>query len=251
ADGSLNGRDASRPPRASWCILPRGRRQGQHSSSPVNGLQLSLLRKTPDDGNMGALRGPRPSRHRYHDFRRDYRQQRLDDAAESGSRPEAESPDRRRGKRREYVREYLRWLRPHRFAVAPVLLVALLPPGLQVIEPLFIRFIIDRVLLNTALDTGSRLAHLHRAGLVYLAVIFASSLFGVLKDYRQRLLNVRVMLSLRQSLFYRLLTLPLPRLWDMKTGGILSRLTGDIDTTTGLMQMAVVSPSVSIIRLAI
>jgi ATP-binding cassette subfamily B protein len=202
-------------------------------------------------GNMGALRGPRPSRHRYHDFRRDYRQQRLDDAAESGSRPDAESPDRRRGKRREYVREYLRWLRPHRFAVATVFVLALLTAGLQMIEPLFIRFIIDRVLLNTALDTASRLAHLHRAGLVYLVVIFASSLFGVLKDYRQRLLNVRVMLSLRQSLFYRLLHLPLPRLWDMKTGGILSRLTGDIDTTTGLMQMAIVSPGVSIIRLLI
>ncbi|HVP48253.1 MAG TPA: ABC transporter ATP-binding protein [Bryobacteraceae bacterium] len=37
----------------------------------------------------------------------------------------------------------------------------------------------------------------------------------------------------------------------MKTGGILSRLTGDVDTTTGLMQMALVSPSVSIIRLII
>ena len=200
---------------------------------------------------MGALRGPRPSRHRYHDFRRDYRQQRLDDAAESGNRPEAESPDQRRGKRREYVREYLRWLWPHRFAVATVFVLALVTAGLQMVEPLFIRFIIDRVLLNTALDTASRLAHLHRAGLVYLAVIFANSLLGVLKDYRQRLLNVRVMLSLRQSLFHRLLHLPLPRLWDMKTGGILSRLTGDIDTTTGLMQMAIVSPGVSIIRLLI
>jgi ATP-binding cassette subfamily B protein/subfamily B ATP-binding cassette protein MsbA len=59
------------------------------------------------------------------------------------------------------------------------------------------------------------------------------------------------MLSLRQSLFSRLLHLPLSRLWDMKTGGILSRLSGDIDTTTGLLQMAVVSPAISVVRLAI
>jgi ATP-binding cassette subfamily B protein/subfamily B ATP-binding cassette protein MsbA len=59
------------------------------------------------------------------------------------------------------------------------------------------------------------------------------------------------MLSLRRALFERLLHLPLPRLWDMKTGGILSRLTGDIDTTTGLLQMAVVSPAISVIRLII
>jgi len=197
------------------------------------------------------LKGPRPSRHRYQDFRRDYRQGRLDDTADAGGAPAADSGDQRRGKRREYVREYLRWLRPHGYAVATVFVLALVTAGLQMIEPLFIRFIIDRVLLNTALDTASRLTHLNRAGAVYLAVIFANSLLGVLKDYRQRILNVRVMLSLRQALFHRLLHLPLPKLWDMKTGGILSRLTGDIDTTTGLMQMAIVSPGVSIIRLLI
>jgi ATP-binding cassette subfamily B protein/subfamily B ATP-binding cassette protein MsbA len=37
----------------------------------------------------------------------------------------------------------------------------------------------------------------------------------------------------------------------MRTGGIISRLTGDVDTTTGLLQMALVSPTVSVIRLAI
>src|SRR5438046_5738225 len=37
----------------------------------------------------------------------------------------------------------------------------------------------------------------------------------------------------------------------MKTGGILSRLTGDVETTTGLLQMAIVSPAISGIRLVI
>ncbi len=73
-------------------------------------------------------------------------------------------------------------------------------------------------------------------------MIIVSNLLNAFKDYRQRLLNVQVMLSLRRSLFDRLLHLPLPKLWDMKTGGILSRLTGDVDTTTGLLQMAIVSP---------
>ena len=82
-------------------------------------------------------------------------------------------------------------------------------------------------------------------------MIVVSNLIGAFKDYRQRLLNTRVMLALRRSLFERLLHLPLPKLWDMKTGGILSRLTGDVDTTTGLLQMAIVSPAVSIIRLII
>ena len=154
---------------------------------------------------------PRSSRRRYQTFRKDYRARKLDDAAEAGEDSSAPQASRvRRGKRREYLREYLRWLWPHRYSVGAVFVFALLAAGLEMIEPLFMRFIIDRVLLNTALDSASRMVRLNGAGAVYLVVILSSSLLGVLKDYRQRLLNVRVMLSLRQALFHRLLHLPLP-----------------------------------------
>src|SRR5213082_2061309 len=186
---------------------------------------------------------PRSSRQRYRAFVQDYTQRRLDDEAAGASQPLD------RGKRRAYLRDYLRWLRPYRYAAGALLALALLTTGLQMIEPLFMRFIVDRVLLNARLDTAARLARLNLAGAAFLGVIILSNLADALRDYRQRLLNVRVMLSLRRSLFQRLLRLPLPKLWDMKTGGILSRLTGDIDTTTGLLQMAIVSPAVSFIRL--
>jgi ATP-binding cassette subfamily B protein/subfamily B ATP-binding cassette protein MsbA len=211
------------------------------------------------------LARPRSSRQRYAAFVEDYKHRRLDDPADAGTngqkpadaaKADGDTPTpgpqrQRRGKRREYLREYLRWLWPYRYAVGAVFLLALVVAGLEMIEPLFMRFIVDRVLLNTGLDSASRLAHLHLAGATFLAVIVLSKSVGVLKDYRQRLLNVRVMLSLRRALFDRLLHLPLPKIWDMKTGGILSRLTGDVDTTTGLLQMAVVSPALSLTRLAI
>src|SRR5438094_8046255 len=186
------------------------------------------------------------SRQRYRGFVRDYKRRRLDDAAEPGDSQRAA-----RGERRAYVREYLRWLRPYRSAAIALLALALLTTGLQMIEPLFMRFIIDRVLLKTELDTAARLALLQLAGVAFVAVVILSNVIDALRDYRQRLLNVRVMMSLRRSLFERLLYLPLSTLWDMKTGGILSRLTGDVETTTGLLQMALVSPVVSLIRLAV
>ena len=194
---------------------------------------------------------PRFSRSLYRDFVTAFRERRLDDSAEPKIAGVPETPRPVSGKRREYLREYVRWLWPHRFAIAFFFLLALLAAGLEMIEPLFMRFIIDRVLLNTGLSRAERLASLHMAGTVFVGVILVSNGFRVWKDYRQRLLNVRVMLSLRRSLFDRLLHLPLPKLWDMKTGGILSRLTGDVDTTTGLLQMAVISPSLSLIRLLI
>jgi ATP-binding cassette subfamily B protein/subfamily B ATP-binding cassette protein MsbA len=204
------------------------------------------------------------SRQRYRHFVHDYKRRRLDrkDAgkgdnppagpADAGEGvPASETQPRRHAKRRERLREYFRWLRPHRDAVGVLFLLALMVAGLEMIEPLFMRFIIDRVLLNPELSPASRLPRLHLAGAVFLAVIVLSKLASFLKDYRQRLLNVRVMLSLRRALFGRLLHLPLPRLWDMKTGGILSRLTGDVDTTTGLLQMAIMSPALSTLRLTI
>jgi ATP-binding cassette, subfamily B, bacterial len=208
---------------------------------------------------------PRSSRQRYLAFVKDYRDRHLDDAAEAGeNRKQSEDPAKAgaepavpesriklRGKRRQYLREYLRWLWPHRYAAAALFVLALLGAGLQMVEPLFMRYIVDRVLLNTGLEWAARLTRLNLAGALFFALIVISNLVGALRDYRQRLLNTRVMLTLRRSVFERLLHLPLPKLWDMKTGGILSRLTGDVDTTTGLLQMAIVSPSVSMIRLII
>jgi ATP-binding cassette subfamily B protein/subfamily B ATP-binding cassette protein MsbA len=213
---------------------------------------------------------PRSSRQQYRRFVQDYHARRLEDADAAVDRGDgAGAADRRdgagaadtggkraaqrflSGRRRQHLREYLRWLRPHRGAVGMVFVLALVGAGLQMVEPLFMRYIIDRVLLNEALDATARLGRLHLAGVIFLVVVIVSNLIGTVKDYRQRLLNVSVMLSLRRALFDRLLHLPLPKLYDMKTGGILSRLTGDIDTTTGLLQLAVISPSISIIRLLI
>ena len=198
----------------------------------------------------------RASRLNYRDFRRAYKLGTLDQPAEEGAKPE-ETPDAlgkdkdKKVKRRAHLRAYLRRLWPFRFAVAFVFGLALLTAALQMVEPLFMRFIIDGVLLNTSLSDGARLNRLNLGGAGFLALIILSSVVSVLKDYRQRLLNAKVMISLRRALFDRMLHLPLPTLWDMKTGGILSRLSGDVETTTGLMQLAVVSPAVSTVRLLV
>jgi ATP-binding cassette subfamily B protein/subfamily B ATP-binding cassette protein MsbA len=196
----------------------------------------------------------RSSRQHYDTFRAQYRAGSLDAANESA--PGATSKTQvgakeQRARRRAYLREYLRWLWPQRWAIAAVFVLALLAAGLQMIEPLFMRFIVDGVLLNGALDASARLARLNFAGGLFLTVITLSSALSLVKDYRQRLVNTRVMVVLRRSLFERLLRLPLATLWDMKTGGILSRLSGDIDSATGLLQMAIVSPSISVVRLLI
>ncbi len=204
----------------------------------------------------------RSSRRRYRGFVRDYKARRLDDVTEAADAPPAvlrsgdpaavATPKRLLGgARRKYLREYFRWLWPHRYGVGGLFGLALLSAGLEMVEPLFMRFIIDEALLHPDLDAATRFTRLHVAGALFVTLIVISNLASVVRDYRQRLLNTRVMLALRRALFDRLLHLPLARLYEMKTGGILSRLTGDVDTTTGLLQMAIVSPAISVIRLVI
>jgi len=202
---------------------------------------------------MPASRTRRSSRQRYRAFVEKYQQRTLDEHPDTGAaaKPAEDKKPAPSPKRREYLREYLRWLWPHRVAFAVVVGLSLSVAGLEMIQPLFMRFIVDRVLLVPDLAATHRSRLLNIAGLTFLVVIIVESVLTGLRDYRQRLLNTRVMLSLRRSLYDRFLHLPLPKLWDMKTGGILSRLTGDVETTTGLLQLAVVSPTISAIRLLI
>src|SRR5512143_289355 len=91
------------------------------------------------------------SRRQYDAFREQCRSGKLDEAVDGQGGARAN-----RSRRREYLRDYFRWLWPHRYAVAGIFVLALLGAGLEMIEPLFMRFITDRVLLSTGLGAASR-----------------------------------------------------------------------------------------------
>jgi ATP-binding cassette subfamily B protein/subfamily B ATP-binding cassette protein MsbA len=102
----------------------------------------------------------RSSRRRYREFVHDYKTRTLDEKTEADAttpKPDvaADKPPAK-ASRRELFRSYLRWLSPHRGGVAAVLLMSLVVAGLEMIEPLFMRFIVDRVLLDTAVESSAR-----------------------------------------------------------------------------------------------
>jgi len=96
----------------------------------------------------------RSSRQRYRTFVEDYHHRCLDDASRDGKPAAGKPPVEARRKRRQYLREYVRWLRPHGFAVGALIVLALVAAGLDMASPLFMRYIIDRVLLNRSLDAA-------------------------------------------------------------------------------------------------
>src|SRR5947209_9890322 len=107
----------------------------------------------------------RSSKRRYRSFVQDYRDRRVDEQPKDSS---GETPQ---PKRRQYLRDYIRWLWPHRYAVGALFAMALVVAGLQMVEPLFMRFIVDRVLLAHGVDMSTRLARLQYAGVLFLALV--------------------------------------------------------------------------------
>jgi ATP-binding cassette subfamily B protein len=190
----------------------------------------------------------RSSRKRFRDFYQAYREGKLktlsDARREKKSRPAGDE-------RKRYLWDYIAWLAPYRGMAVGLMLLALVVAALDMLQPLFMRYIIDDVLLAEGLDQGAKLRLLNIAGASFLGIILLARLLDSTKNVYQRILNVRVLMSLRKALFERMLGLPLNDLTDMKTGGIISRLSGDIDLTTGLMQLAIISPGVSLVRLLI
>ncbi len=174
-----------------------------------------------------------------------------DDDANGGwrwwKRNKPNDPDKQK-QRRSYLRLYINQLWPHWKMVVLLGLLAIGVSVFEIIQPLFARHIIDNVLLAD-LEPTTKFFRLNVVGGLFLLVVLLTRIMGVGRAWNQRLLNVRVILTLRRALFDRLIRLPLDKLSDMKVGGIISRLTDDINKTTGLLQMAVISPGVAILRL--
>lgn len=103
------------------------------------------------------------------------------------------------------MREYVQRLWPHRLELVAVLLMGFVVVALQMIEPLFLRFIIDGVLLNDALDPQARLFRLHALGAAFLSGVLSGFLLGAYRQYRERVLSARIMMRLRTSTRERLL----------------------------------------------
>lgn len=199
---------------------------------------------------------PSTSKSRFAEFLGKFKRGELKKEGESedSEEPQLDSQDDKQEKkklRRNYLRIYIRRLWPHWKMVLLLTGLAVAVSILEIIQPLFARYIFDDVLLAEELSAEQKIWRLNVVGLIFLVLVIFTRILGISRAWCQRLLNVRVILTLRRALFDRLLRLSLNKLSDMKVGGIISRLTDDINKTTGLMQMAVISPGVAVLRLLI
>jgi len=182
------------------------------------------------------------SKQRYRAFRADPTR-RTDPGA-----PRTDRPIRDRSVRKHYLRQYRKWLWPHRSRLLTILVLALLSVGAGMVLPLATQYIIDKVLPNPAIDSAAKLRRLALVcGGMFALLLFVQGIDTV-RWYLMAVLNAKVIFRLRQRLFERFLRLPLSELAELKSGGIVSRLSQDTDKVTGMVQIAVITPGVASIR---
>ena len=150
--------------------------------------------------------------------------------------------------RRENFRAYLKVVFLFRWQIAAILGLAIVVSVLEVYQPRLIGEAIDQILQNPALSTAEKNRQLLHSVLMLLGMVVMARALDSWRDYRTHRLNARVLSRLRRLLYGHLLRFPLARIHDLKTGGIVSRLTGDLEALTGLVQMAFISPLVAVLR---
>ncbi len=145
---------------------------------------------------------------------------------------------------------YFEWIRPYRFTIGRLFLIAVIAEAVQLSLPLGTRHIIDNVLLGRP-TTGDIKGNLHTFALLMLSALVGVQLLDSLRRDRMSRLNGRLVLGLRRRLMRRFLHLGLGKLHELKSGGIVSRLSSDVDAVTGLVQMAFFSPGIALLRITL
>src|SRR6185369_8305508 len=173
----------------------------------------------------------------------------------ASSRDDGEATTERRsllrldGKQVRRFRAAREWLYPQRRTLALVVALGLSSIAIDLIWPLVSRYLIDRVVLRASLPLPEKLRQLVliSAGIGVLFVV--NSLFDLWRSFRSQLLDSRFSSALRARLFRRVLRLPMADINELKTGGVISRLSNDVDQTTALLQTALLNPLLSGVRL--
>lgn len=149
-----------------------------------------------------------------------------------------------------YLGQYWAWLRPSAASLAGLFGLAVLAAGLDLVWPLLIKVMVDQ-LVAADLAAGQKLQWLVLCGLGVMGLLVGKQGLELFRAYRTAVLNAKLLVRLRRRLFRRLLSLPLSRITELKTGGIVSRLGADVDQVGGLVQQAIIAPSVAVLRIVL
>ncbi len=221
----------------------RRHRRGAANFSRARGSRRGFAATGPGTYESFVRSGLRSSKQQYQAF--------LKQSPRSSLAHMADVVSQIRRPRGTQLARYLVWLRPHAAALASLFVLALLTIAIDMMWPLASVYLVDDIVLAKDLEPEEKLTQIVGVAALMAAAVGAGAGLGWWRAVRLQLVSARLAFRLRQRVFQQVLRLPLSALHEMKTGGILSRLSTDVDATTSLLQQALISPLLALVRLLV
>ncbi len=133
------------------------------------------------------------------------------------------------------LRRFFGYLVPYRLIVGWILLLLPLTTLCRLAQPLLLKYAIDHAI------TPGRLDLLAGPAALFLLLLLLEALLTWGEVYGLQMVGQRVMADLRATLFQRLLRLPVPWFDRSATGGVVTRLTSDVEALGEMFAAGIVS----------
>ncbi len=133
------------------------------------------------------------------------------------------------------LRRFLGYLVPYRLVVGGILLLLPLATLCRLAQPLLLKYAIDHAI------TPGRLDLLAGPAALFLVLLLLEALLTWGEVYGLQMVGQRVMADLRAALFQRLLRLPVPWYDKTATGGVVTRITSDVEALGEMFAAGIVA----------
>ena len=135
----------------------------------------------------------------------------------------------------QLLRRFLPFLKPYRSLVAGILLLLPLTTLCRLSQPLLLKYAIDHAIVP------GRLELLLQPALLFLGLLLLEAALTWAEMYGLQLVGQRVMADMRTALFTRLQRLPVSWFDRSAAGGVVTRITGDIEALGEMFAAGIIS----------
>jgi ATP-binding cassette subfamily B protein len=142
------------------------------------------------------------------------------------------------------LRRFMSFLAPYRLIVGGILLLLPLATLCRLAQPLLLKYAIDHAI------TPGHLELLAGPALLFFALLILEALLTWAEVYGLQMVGQRVMTDLRTALFQHLLKLPVSWFDKTATGGVVTRLTSDVEALGEMFAAGIVSVIADFLLLA-
>ena len=133
------------------------------------------------------------------------------------------------------LRRFLGYVYPYRLQTAGILLILPLTTLCRLAQPLLLKYAIDSAIVPARLDL------LAAPALLFLAVLLLESVLIWIEVYGLQAVGQRIMADLRSAMFQHLLRLSVPWFDRSASGGVVTRLTSDVEALGEMFAAGIVA----------